>query len=481
MDRLYHNPFITYRRSPDNYYSSVIQDYSTQEPPSTALSTPFYHPNCGAMATTDYLRPSNPPSSPPLNNVTSPSRLSSPHGLAISLQSYSAPNRQSSDDRASTSIESTLLPHSNVNATSAYSAPSYSNHSEIQEERVGGRNGGIGGANGQDWKASLHAESREGGSLESAIGEPNSFKSTKKITGLGLGYSGEDGRVSTSSLSGALAEGGGSRSGFTSNQPSSSFQQASSSSFEGSFFSPQTPSNNNSGNGGSGVGDNSDVSAGSSRGSGKRASGLPIETDSSFNSSHSSQLHQAQHSNTTPSRTGLSRVDDNQPIYVHTFFPDNGEAGIPITIIATLNSDWASKIGLQSSDQSFEHSKSRGKLMVTFGNEDVEAKVERSFNPDDGRSQTDFNVNITVAAPSFASTQWTSTRVPISINIFGMDSNPTDLTIPGDGKEIGEFLYWLGECRIEKDERELAIATVQRGRKARMVKLKRLIVMRLKR
>lgn len=362
-------------------------------------------------------------------------------------QPLSTSNRQA-DDRLQQSGPTTT---NSVNATSTYSAPTYNEEVRSGKAGQGGLGGAQSGVSGEVWKSSPHAEGGRDGNLESAIGEPDSFRSGKTL-GLGLGYPEDDGRNATSSLGSTLAEGG--RLGYSSATGGPYQATPSSQGLPSSSYNPETPAPNastQSVTGGSAGRSSSE--AGSSIGSGRRASGLPIETVSPHSSSRPSPHNQFQHQPPTPTPSGQS--SRSEPIQVHTFFPDNGEAGVPVTIVATINKEWASKIGLELADGGFSSENAKGRIVVTFGSEDVEAKVERSFSsPEDGASHSSFNVNITVVAPAFAKTLWTSTRVPLIINLAGLEAKLARQALPGGGKEVGEYTYWLGESEKRRGEGE---------------------------
>lgn len=176
-------------------------------------------------------------------------------------------------------------------------------------------------------------------------------------------------------------------------------------------------------------------------------------------------------------------------IRVHQYFPDNGEAGVPVTILATISLPWAQQVGLELSDgrvAGAQLAQAGSRLTVLFGDAEVDTKVERSLSTTDvlfGDSEVDskgertqsavednpessigglanlsedantmgsrsIDVTVTAFAPSFASTRWTNTRVPVRIRLVGPDIDPTQNSLSGGGVDVGEWIFWLGKYPV---------------------------------
>jgi hypothetical protein len=154
------------------------------------------------------------------------------------------------------------------------------------------------------------------------------------------------------------------------------------------------------------------------------------------------------------------------PIRVLQSFPDNGDQGVPITIIASVKPNWAREVGLSLVDERLERNANgvSSHFVVLFGSTEVEARTERagslgdspleSFSTLEGNGmasssssgQRDLELAIVAHAPSYAAASWGGNRVPLRLKLVCDSGEPTfdplD-AIATVGVEVGEFSYWL--------------------------------------
>lgn len=157
------------------------------------------------------------------------------------------------------------------------------------------------------------------------------------------------------------------------------------------------------------------------------------------------------------------------PLRVHQFFPTTGEAGVPVTVLATVKAEWARQIGLQltsgiygGNDTQAARTHGGCRFMLCFGTTEVETRTERSIGMGDSPFNTmstlegtsylshnanakDVDLTIIAHAPPYPGPQLQNPsqggRVQIRIKVVGapLDASLRQLI---DGLDVGEFCYW---------------------------------------
>lgn len=157
------------------------------------------------------------------------------------------------------------------------------------------------------------------------------------------------------------------------------------------------------------------------------------------------------------------------PLRVHQFFPTTGEAGVPVTVLATVKAEWARQVGLQltsgiygGNDTQAARSHGGCRFMLCFGTTEVETRSERSIGMGDSPFNTmstlegtsylsnnanakDVDLTIIAHAPHYPGPQLQNPsqggRVQVRIKVVGapLDASLNQLI---DGLDVGEFCYW---------------------------------------
>ena len=165
--------------------------------------------------------------------------------------------------------------------------------------------------------------------------------------------------------------------------------------------------------------------------------------------------------------TPSTRPSSLGPVRVHQHFPTTGESGVPVTFLLTVQSSWATGVGLQLKDGRFGSAgaapnsgvRASSHLVISFGGIDVDTRAERtmagvenaSFGTLDGQHQSQSSpwssvqaqeVDITVVAhaPAFPGSSIQGGRVPIRIRLVGPLVDPM-VEVLSAGFELGEFCY----------------------------------------
>lgn len=175
------------------------------------------------------------------------------------------------------------------------------------------------------------------------------------------------------------------------------------------------------------------------------------------------------HQSTIASATPTSKPVSLGPLRVHQFFPTTGEAGVPVTVLATVKAEWARQIGLQltsgiygGNDTQAARNHGGCRFTLCFGTTEVETRTERSIGMGDSPFNTmtslegtsylaqnanakDVDLTIIAHAPHYPGPALQNPsqggRVQVRIKIVGapLDASLRQLI---EGLDVGEFCYW---------------------------------------